>query len=55
MKIEIKTAKSAGFCFGVSRAAETAFGMAERGGKAVTYGELIHNPSVVNDLAGKGP
>lgn len=54
MKVEIKTAKSAGFCFGVSRAAETAFGMAKRGEKAVTLGELIHNPSVVNDLAEKG-
>ena len=54
MKINVVTAKTAGFCFGVKRAADIAFGMADDGTPAVTLGELIHNPSVVDDLKRKG-
>ena len=42
--MELILAKTAGFCFGVKRAVETAERFAERGEPAVTLGELIHNP-----------
>ena len=51
---EIITAKSAGFCFGVRRAVETAFSIAGTGADAVTLGEIIHNPQVVDRLAAQG-
>jgi len=49
MKIEV--AKSAGFCFGVKRAVEKTYELAEKNGKKiVTYGPIIHNEQVVEDL-----
>lgn len=39
---------------GVKRAVQEAERMAERGIRAVTYGELIHNPQVVEELRQKG-
>lgn len=50
----ITTAKTAGFCFGVDRAVKLVYNEIEHGFKAVTLGEIIHNPTVVNDLAEKG-
>lgn len=47
MKIEI--ADKAGFCFGVARAVKIAYKEAEAGG-AVTYGMLIHNKDVTDEL-----
>ncbi len=51
---EIKVAKSAGFCFGVARAAE----LIEKEAKALnpiyTIGELIHNKTYVEMLRKKG-
>ena len=52
--MEIKIAKTAGFCYGVKRAVDEAYRMAENDGKYATLGELIHNSYVVDDLEKKG-
>ena len=54
MKKEIIVADSAGFCFGVKRAVGIAEEYAEKGIPAVTLGEIIHNPAVVDDLRARG-
>ncbi len=51
--MEVILAKSAGFCFGVQRAVDTAYQHVEDG-KVYTYGPVIHNEEVVNDLMAKG-
>ena len=48
--MEVRLAKSAGFCFGVKRAVEQVYKHAENGGKIYTYGPIIHNEEVVKDL-----
>lgn len=51
--MEIILAKSAGFCFGVQRAVDTAY--KEAGKQHVyTYGPIIHNEEVIEDLRKKG-
>ncbi len=52
----IKIAKTAGFCFGVKRAVKLANeAPAKYSGCSIsTLGPIIHNPQVVNQLAGKG-
>ncbi len=52
--MEVKTAKTAGFCFGVERAVNSVYEEIEKGGKIYTYGPIIHNESVVDDLAARG-
>ena len=53
MKINI--AKKAGFCFGVKRAIDITFNLAKEDNKGLyTYGPLIHNPQVVEELNRKG-
>ena len=52
--MEVKLAKSAGFCFGVKRAVETVYKEIEKGNKVYTYGPIIHNDEVVKDLEAKG-
>ncbi len=52
--MQIITAENMGFCFGVRRAVEMAEKAAEENGKVYTLGELIHNKSVVNELASRG-
>ncbi len=52
--MEIITAKSAGFCFGVKRAVDTVYEEIKNGGKIYTYGDIIHNEEVVRDLGEKG-
>ena len=53
--MEVILAKSAGFCFGVKRAVDTVYQQAEeKNGKIYTYGPIIHNEEVVNDLSQKG-
>ena len=52
--MQIKVAKSAGFCFGVKRAVGIAESYAEKGIPAVTLGEIIHNPIVVENLRRRG-
>lgn len=51
---EVKLAKSAGFCFGVKRAVDMVYEEAKKGGRIYTYGPIIHNEEVVNDLEKKG-
>lgn len=47
--------KNAGFCFGVKRAIKLAFEVAKKKNEKVyTWGPLIHNPQVVEDLKKKG-
>ena len=50
----ITVAKTAGFCFGVKRAVDLAFEMAQEGQPACTFGELIHNPQIVEELREMG-
>ena len=53
---EIIRVKTAGFCFGVKRAVKLAEDTGDKfkGKKIYTFGELIHNRDVVNDLENKG-
>lgn len=58
--MEVKLARSAGFCFGVKRAVETVYEQIEKQKAAkkklpiYTYGPIIHNEQVVKDLEEKG-
>lgn len=58
--MEIKVAKTAGFCYGVQRAVDTVYDAIEdkkkkgTDGKIYTYGPIVHNDIVVNDLREKG-
>ncbi len=54
MPHRIEIADKAGFCFGVDRAVKIVYNIIENGGKTVTYGEIIHNESVVNELKSRG-
>ena len=54
MRAQIKIADKAGFCFGVDRAVKIVYNVLNKGEKAATYGEIIHNPNVVADLRAKG-
>ena len=47
-------AKHMGFCAGVMRAVNTAYEMSENDKKCSTYGKLIHNEQVIENLAEKG-
>ena len=47
-------AKSAGFCFGVSRSVKMAEELLSSGEKCSSLGELIHNADVVKELASRG-
>lgn len=51
--MEIILAKSAGFCFGVDRAVSTAYRELKKN-KLYTYGHIIHNKEVTDDLQNKG-
>jgi len=50
----IRVAESAGFCFGVKRAIEMAYEAIGVEQKLYSYGQLIHNKTVTDDLASKG-
>ena len=52
--MEVILADSAGFCFGVKRAVDTVYKQTESGEKIYTYGPIIHNEEVVEDLKRKG-
>lgn len=54
MSARVTVAETAGFCFGVKRAVDMAFRLAESETPACTYGELIHNPQVVEELRARG-
>ena len=54
--MEVRLAKTAGFCFGVKRAVDTVYEQVDKGGsqKIYTYGPIIHNEEVVKDMKSKG-
>jgi len=52
--LRITLAKTAGFCFGVDRAVEMAYELADKKIKTATLGELIHNNFVTSELENKG-
>jgi (E)-4-hydroxy-3-methyl-but-2-enyl pyrophosphate reductase len=53
--MKVFVVKKAGFCFGVKRAIKLAFDVAKsENEKVYTWGPLIHNPQVVEDLKKKG-
>ena len=52
--MEIRVAKTAGFCFGVNRAVELTYGLLAEGHRVATLGPLIHNPQAVEDMQRKG-
>ena len=52
--MEVILAKSRGFCFGVQRAVETVYKQIDKGGEIYTYGAIVNNEEVVEDLKKKG-
>ncbi|MBR6571429.1 MAG: 4-hydroxy-3-methylbut-2-enyl diphosphate reductase, partial [Clostridia bacterium] len=50
----ITVAKHAGFCMGVRRAVDGAVKAAQEGKKIVSFGELAHNPEVIEHLSSIG-
>lgn len=52
--MEIIIARHAGFCFGVERAIDIVKKAAMEDDNVVTFGPIIHNPQVVNELAESG-
>ncbi len=53
--MEVKLAKTAGFCFGVKRAVDTVYSEAEKNSERIyTFGPIIHNEQVVEDLEKNG-
>ncbi len=53
-KLKIIKARHTGFCFGVKRAVGSAEKFLVKHKRAYSLGPIIHNPSVVKDLSGKG-
>ena len=53
---KITVGKYAGFCFGVRRSVDRVYELAEKfkGCRLFTTGELIHNPSIIEELKNKG-
>lgn len=47
-------ATTAGFCFGVKRAVDLVYAECKNSKDVYTFGPIIHNEEVVNDLASKG-
>ncbi|MDO4273325.1 MAG: 4-hydroxy-3-methylbut-2-enyl diphosphate reductase [Eubacteriales bacterium] len=53
--MEVKIARTAGFCFGVKRAVDKVYELIETGKAPIyTLGPIIHNEEVVSDLEQKG-
>ena len=52
--MSVRVAKSAGFCFGVSRAVELVEQAAQAGKKVATLGPIIHNRHVVTQFENMG-
>ncbi|MDO4487863.1 MAG: 4-hydroxy-3-methylbut-2-enyl diphosphate reductase [Eubacteriales bacterium] len=52
--MKVKAALSAGFCYGVERAVKTVYEETEKGRKIYTYGPIVHNDLVVEELHEKG-
>ena len=52
--MEIKVAKTAGFCFGVNRAVNIVNDLLKQNKKVCTLGPIIHNPQVIEDFGKRG-
>ena len=52
--MEIRLAKTAGFCFGVSKAVDQVYQLLAQGRQVCTLGPIIHNPQLVAELETKG-
>ena len=52
--MEVTLAKTAGFCFGVKRAVDRVYELADQEEKVYTFGPIIHNEEVVQDLESRG-
>ncbi len=52
--MEIKLAKTAGFCFGVNRAVKMVNSLVSQGERVATLGPIIHNKEMVQELNRKG-
>ena len=54
--MKVKLAKTAGFCYGVERAVNAVYDeiRKEEQGRIYTYGPIVHNEMVVDDLRKKG-
>lgn len=52
--MSVTVAKSAGFCFGVSRAVNIVNKLLDEGKEVFTLGPIIHNQQMVDELASKG-
>lgn len=52
--MKVIMAKSAGFCFGVERAVNTVYEQIGKKEPIFTFGPIVHNESVINDLKKKG-
>lgn len=53
--MEIKLARTAGFCFGVKRAVDAVYEQVDKAkGPIYTFGPIIHNEEVVKDLESRG-
>ena len=53
--MEVRLAKTAGFCFGVKRAVDTVYKEAKKNQETIyTFGPIIHNEQVVEDLEKNG-
>ena len=52
--MQVLYAEHSGFCFGVSRAIDLVNKAAERNRRVFTFGNIIHNEQVVNELASRG-
>ena len=52
--MKVKLAEPSGFCFGVERAVSGVYEKIESGNPIYTYGPVVHNETVVEDLEKKG-
>ena len=53
--MKVTLAKSAGFCFGVTRAVNEVYKQIEEGITPIyTYGPIIHNDEVIREMEAKG-
>ena len=53
--MQVKLAKSAGFCYGVERAVNAVYDEIDKDGRDIyTYGPIVHNDIVVNELSSMG-
>ena len=52
--MEVKLAKTAGFCFGVKRAVDMVYEQSDKDKEVYTYGPIIHNEEVVKELKERG-